>query len=254
MGTSYAPTNGAGQPGYGNAGSIFGEHRFLEPGHTLQCSSANAQTWSGWGTNLKPAHEPIVLARKKFKRSVARNVQEHGTGALNIDECRVGKAGRWPTNFITDGSEEVEALLPNVQTSAGGKRRKDSGSVNTYGNGIGDKAGVTSIGYAERGSAMRFFYCAKASRKDRNDGLEDVERNGRKTGRNDHATVKPYDLMAYLCRLITPVGGKVLDPFMGSGSTGKAALLQGFGFIGIERDPHSFDIACARIAAIQGIK
>lgn len=289
MGESYEPTSGAGIQGYRNAGSIFGEHRFKGPGHQLKLSSSDARTWSGWGTNLKPAHEPIVLARKKFVGSVARNVLEHGTGALNIDQCRVGSSGgtyrshqadypvnddgktqrdhwarsghnvlsadvgRWPANLITDGSAEVAALFPYVRTSAGGKRRKDSGSVNAYGKGIGDKAGVTSIGYDEAGSAMRFFYCAKASSKDRNEGLEDVERDGQTTRRNNHPTVKPSDLMAYLCRLITPVGGMVLDPFMGSGSTGKAALMQGFRFTGIERDPSSFDIACARIAAIQGI-
>jgi len=187
--------------------------------------------WQGWGTALKPALEPITVARKPLVGTVAANVLEHGTGALNVDGCRVGRdtddvsgwsqtgskasanramsggnyardakpdaAGRWPANLIHDGSEEPCALL---------------------------------------GDAARFFYCAKASKADRGEG-------------NNHPTVKPTDLMRYLCRLVTPPGGIVLDPFMGSGSTGKAALLEGFQFIGIEREQQYLDIARARIKA-----
>jgi transcriptional regulator with XRE-family HTH domain len=187
-----------------------------------------AQQWSGWGTALKPALEPITVARKPFKGTVAANVLEHGTGAINVDGCRVrteqrynppagnkaggnslnisavgmpedadGRtaAGRWPANLIHDGSDEPCALL---------------------------------------GDAARFFYCAKASKADRGDG-------------NGHPTVKPTELMRYLCRLVTPPGGVVLDPFMGSGSTGKAAALEGFRFIGIEREAEYLEIARGRI-------
>jgi site-specific DNA-methyltransferase (adenine-specific) len=191
-----------------------------------------AQQWAGWGTALKPALEPITVARKPFKGTVAANVLEHGTGAINVDGCRVAgvkgvpasprknpnggnaggvygryeppstdtaawdaNAGRWPANLIHDGSDEPCALLSD---------------------------------------AARFFYCAKASKADRGDG-------------NGHPTVKPTELMRYLCRLVTPPGGVVLDPFMGSGSTGKAAALEGFRFIGIEREAEYLEIARGRI-------
>jgi site-specific DNA-methyltransferase (adenine-specific) len=191
-----------------------------------------AQQWSGWGTALKPALEPITVARKPFKGTVAANVLEHGTGAINVDGCRLdggdaealaknwdrhqsssmagtvqyvaqkavdlrgyAPAGRWPANLIHDGSDEPCALLSD---------------------------------------AARFFYCAKASKADR--GAD-----------NSHPTVKPTELMRYLCRLVTPPGGVVLDPFMGSGSTGKAAVLEGFRFIGIEREAEYLEIARGRI-------
>lgn len=191
-------------------------------------ATESARQWQGWGTALKPALEPITVARKPFKGTVAANVLAHGTGALNIDGCRInpgelvpgggnGKAnnggnfageyrgerpkvephtsGRWPANLIHDGSDEPTELL---------------------------------------GDAARFFYCAKTSRKDRGEA-------------NNHPTVKPTDLMAYLCRLVTPPGGVILDPFMGSGSTGKAAMREGFRFIGIEMDEGYFNIAKERI-------
>lgn len=193
-----------------------------------------SQQWQGWGTALKPALEPITVARKPLIGTVAANVLEHGTGALNIDGCRVstsdvlsfgsrelgdgikyGKCkpttegiqhdqGRWPANLIHDGSDEVDGMFPK---SASG----------TF------------------GSASRFFYCAKASKKDRGD--------------NNHPTVKPTDLMRYLCRLVTPPGGVVLDPFTGSGSTGKAAMLEGFSFIGCELSEEYAAIAKERIKA-----
>jgi site-specific DNA-methyltransferase (adenine-specific) len=158
-----------------------------------------AQQWAGWGTALKPALEPITVARKPLIGTVASNVLEHGTGAINVDGCRVD-VERWPANLLHDGSEEVDRLMP--------------------------------------GGEARFFYTAKASKDDRDDG-------------NTHPTVKPTDLMRYLCRLVTQPGGTVLDPFMGSGSTGKAAVLEGFKFIGIERDPSYFEIAKARIGAVE---
>jgi hypothetical protein len=177
-----------------------------------------ARQWAGWGTALKPALEPITVARKPLIGTVAENLLEHGTGALNVEGCRVG--GRWPANLIHDGSEEVVGLLND---------------------------------------AARFFYCAKASAKDRDEGVAGVAggMSGRRDGsmgsitmrKNTHPTVKPTDLMRYLCRLVTPPSGTVLDPFAGSGSTGKAAALEGFRFIGIEREAEYVEIARARIKA-----
>jgi len=219
--------------------------------------------YEGWGTALKPAHEPIVVARKPLsEKTIAKNVLEWGTGGINIDQCRVGTEeietgrggrktgstfnasigkktppaqGRFPANFLHDGSDEVVGLFP----------------------GEDDK------------SASRFFYVAKASKKDRNEGCEELEE--RKTAamagnlvdgqrlsgkgepiktpvrQNHHPTVKPTALMQYLVRLVTPKGGTVLDPFMGSGSTGKACALEGFDFIGIEMNPEYVEIAKARI-------
>lgn len=228
--------------------------------------------WQGWGTALKPAHEPIVVARKPLIGTVAKNVLEHGTGALNIDGCRVptggrplrestaalnsngiygeglngSKAtgatdlGRWPANVIHDGSEEVLAGFP-AQTgkSAGGFTPGSTGAFGKsgiYGGANGEVAARDSTGYGDSGSAARFFYCAKASKKDRNAGAE-----------NNHPTVKPTELMRYLCRLITPPGGVVFDPFTGSGSTGRGAVLEGFHFTGAELDPEYTRIANARI-------
>ena len=232
-----------------------------------------ARQWQGWGTALKPALEPITVARKPLgEKTVAANVLAHGTGGINVDGCRVGTdgatkrsgqadyprkddgtedrsgcwarsghaiesvpQGRWPANLIHDGSDEVVGLT---------------------------------------GDAARFFYCAKASKRDRDEGLDGFAikkaaglpmrsaggdrggegMDGTKTDRlttraNNHPTVKPTALMRYLCRLVTPPGGVVLDPFMGSGSTGKAALLEGFQFIGIEREAEYLEIAKARIEA-----
>lgn len=220
-----------------------------------------AKQWQGWGTALKPAHEPMVLARKPLIGTVANNVLTHGTGGLNIDGSRVGSEGggnscaggdsckcsdkneifgatkhpvkplgefgRWPANFIHDGSDEVVELL---------------------------------------GEPARFFYCAKASKRDRNQGLDGFEakrdHDGRKDGGvggdnprnrtnnaklNHHPTVKPTTLMQYLVRLVTPPNGTVLDPFMGSGSTGKACAYEGFDFIGIDQSAEYVAIAQARI-------
>lgn len=233
-----------------------------------------ARQWSGWGTALKPAFEPVILARKPLDSTVAANVLKWGTGAVNVDGSRVptdpsvddprlggngtwgtknaaknvyaggyagervgsSPLGRWPANFIHDGSDEAVA-------------------------GMGD--------------AARYFYSAKASKRDRDEGLEGMDakpRGLREDGRfnsggrtlvdgewvethsqpqakrNHHPTVKPTALMRYLCRLVTPPGGVVLDPFMGSGSTGKAAMLEGFRFIGIDLSAEYVEIARARIA------
>jgi len=241
-----------GQPGYSltdGKGGLYGEGFGANGTGEGECAitapvTHAARQWQGWGTALKPAWEPIIVARKPLCGTVAENVLTHGTGGINVDGCRVassdhisavtGKAtlcgtrdgydrpwkhdpaalaarqeranvaiekantlGRWPANLIHDGSDEVESLA---------------------------------------GSAARFFYCAKASKADR-----DAD--------NHHPTVKPTALMRYLCRLVTPPGGIVLDPFTGSGSTGKAAVCEGFDFVGIEREAEYVEIARARIAA-----
>lgn len=218
-----------------------------------------ARRWEGWGTALKPAWEPIIVARKPFSGTVAANVLEHGTGALNVDACRV-EGGRWPANLLHDGSEEVVAGFPQANHSTGGRFERSGEGWRT-----GDHA---PSGYADTGSAARFFYCAKASKADRDAGLGDLpeatpgERTGREDGsagitayagtrgpaRNIHPTVKPTDLMRYLCRLVTPPDGVVLDPFMGSGSTGRGAVLEGFRFVGIDVTPEYVEIARRRIA------
>ena len=141
--------------------------------------------------------------------------------------------GRFPANLIHDGSQEVMDLFPETKSNAGTYKRKEADSKNRSSYTIDPPSGkVTSSG--DKGSAARFFYCPKASKKDRDEG-------------NTHPTVKPTALMAYLCRLITPIGGTVLDPYMGSGSTGKAAVSEGFDFIGCELDEDYFNIATARI-------
>jgi DNA modification methylase len=179
-------------------GGLGGERLGQKGGDITIASTPEAKQWEGWGTALKPALEPITVARKPLIGTVAENVLQHGTGAINVDGGRVGE--RWPANFIHDGSEEATDLL---------------------------------------GASARFFYCAKASKADR--------------GENHHPTVKPTDLMRYLCRLVTPPSGIVLDPFMGSGSTGKAAMLEGFAFVGIEREAEYIDIAKARIQSAVGL-
>ena len=207
-------------------GGLGGERLGQAGGNITAPSTDAAKEWQGWGTALKPALEPITVARKPLVGTVAENVLQHGTGAINVDGGRVGKRekeqfigaksgtvnsygnyfyeksgtplpeGRWPANFIHDGSEEATDLL------------KDS---------------------------ARFFYCAKASKADRCE--------------NHHPTVKPTDLMRYLCRLVTPPNGIVLDPFNGSGSTGCAAVLEGFQYIGIEREAEYIAISEKRIEA-----
>ena len=217
-----------------------------------------AQDMQGWGTGLKPCMEPIVVARKPLIGTVVGNVGAFGTGGMNIEKSRTGE-GRWPGNFVHDGSEEVLEAFPD--TKAGGSiRRKTGRSGNLYCYGEMPARSVWN-GYGDSGSAARFFYCAKATRKDRNEGLEDpgpqfkhgttlrkVENT--ETKGNNHPTVKPTELIKWLCGLVTPVGGIVLDPFMGSGSTGKAAIFEGFRFIGIEREIEYVEIATKRIQAV----
>jgi site-specific DNA-methyltransferase (adenine-specific) len=275
-----------------------------------------AKQWEGWGTALKPAHEPIVVARKPIEESnIATNVLKYGTGAINIDECRVeyiseedkksafpggkvtshGKGslagpgdaqdaersefdterndrGRFPANVIHDGSDEVVSQFPNSNGSGSARILKRNVKPNQEGWGMNKHQGdEVLLSNAGTGSAARFFYCAKASKADRDEGLdiqakmpaaaefrpnhmekalqgEDGNPYGRWSPRkNIHPTVKPTELMRYLCRLVTPKNGIVLDPFMGSGSTGKAAALEKFRFVGVEMTKEYFEIAEARI-------
>lgn len=229
----------------------------------------------GWGTALKPAWEPIVLARKPSIGTVAQNRAQYGTGGINIEACRVsvdpvadagqfrtmqrgqrmgdangqvwglskggGDApqvvrpeGRWPANILHDGSDEVLAAFPDAPGQQGDL--KETGRARPTKHAFGDMAPPRAHSARnDAGSAARFFYCAKASGKDRGEG-------------NEHPTVKPTVLMQWLCRLITPVGGVVLDPFMGSGSTGKAAIREGFDFVGVEQSAEYFEIAKRRVA------
>ncbi len=226
------------------------------------------------GTALKPALEPITVARKPLHGTVEANWREHGTGALNTEDCGVGarfsQGGRWPANLIHDGSDEVLAAFPVAPGQQGDLRghSRDRVSLGIYGD-MG--AARDAIARADGGSAARFFYCAKATNVDRDAGLEGFNKSAAgmvsntsgqhltrrdegyqvATRANHHPTVKPTDLMRYLCRLVTPRGGLVLDPFAGSGSTGRAALMEGFQFIGIELDPEYAAIAEARIRAVQ---
>jgi len=226
-------------------------------------STDAAKEWQGWGTALKPALEPITVARKPLIGTVAENVLQYGTGAINVDGGRVGtgddrtsggatgkridadggysggwgfaqdgvkraSGGRWPANFIHDGSDEVLGLFPQSK-STGGTNPSNPNVI------YGKRDSLTYFNYGDSGSAARFFYCAKASKADR--------------GENHHPTVKPTDLMRYLCRLVTPPNGIVLDPFNGSGSTGCAAVLEGFQYIGIEREAEYIAISEKRIEA-----
>jgi len=254
---------------YGQAKRIIGN-----PLMTSSAATDAAKQWVGWGTALKPAWEPIIVARKPLVGTVAENVLRYGTGGINVDGCRVaadwendpskrgfgygvmkqgerGKfaerangewghkdsvqwtpmQGRWPANLIHDGSEEVVGLFPVTRS---GGQNVTSHSRPGF---MGGWSGPGCSGFHDSGSAARFFYCAKASKADRGDD-------------NRHPTVKPTALMRYLCRLVTPPGGVVLDPFTGSGSTGKGAVLEGFRFIGIEREAEYVEIAKARIAAV----
>lgn len=311
MGDAYTPS-GRGRVNYdhGAASAMNGSTTEWLP------SSPEAAAWSGWGTALKPALEPITLARKPLAGTVAQNVIAHGVGAINVDGCRVAvsdpdyarncscdrghdgtrpkdqvgatdirsgggsaASGRWPANLIHDGSQEVLAAFPEApgaQAPVRGTEPTGHGfSGNVYG--APGTQGRKPIDRRDGGgSAARFFYCAKASKSDRDIGLAGFDRrasaasefrpnhaeraaegeDGNPYGRwspqkNHHPTVKPTALMRYLCRLVTPPGGVILDPFMGSGSTGRGAILEGFGFIGIEREAEFFEIAQARIASAQ---
>lgn len=222
-----------------------------------------AQHWQGWGTALKPACEPVVLARKPLTGTVAQNVLDHSTGGLNVDGCRIG------SDWVQGGNGSLgkRAVYGNMNRDPSTATvRQGRWPANVI---LDEEAG--SILDAQTGKEVsRYFYCAKASRSEREAGLEHLDSlratdvTGRKEGsagqdnprsgrrgkgdiRNSHPTVKPIDLMRYLVRLVTPPDGIVLDPFGGSGTTGVAAVLEGRRAIVIEREPEYYEIACARV-------
>lgn len=194
----------------------------------------DARRWSGWGTALKPAHEPICMARKPLAGTVAANVLRYGTGAINVDGCRVQ----------TD--EELRRAVAGWRTEYVGGEQKPINTFDLHPDGIPGRwpANVIHDGSDEATEglrdAARYFYTAKASGEDRDEMIGDVPKNV-------HPTVKPTDLMRYLVRMVTPPGGLVLDPFTGSGSTGRAAMLEGMRFVGCELSPEYAEIARARI-------
>lgn len=304
---SYKATGTARTLTGGNYGG--GGNNQIEREHIYQTAPATpaAQQWAGWGTALKPSMETITMARKPLgEGTVAANVLAWGTGGLNVNGCRVGTStdmnprdfddsrrtapkfsgkfnngqvgqyrngsgivpdGRWPANFVHDGSDEVVGMFPVTTSGGGDKRQKKPSTFNACieGHELGVPVGIGG----DTGSAARFFYCAKASRSEREAGCEGLSlRHGvgtmsgdadgslltgsgnqrDTTARNHHPTVKPIALMRWLCRLVTPPDGVILDPFMGSGTTGAAAMLEGFNFIGIEREPEYIEIAQRRIA------
>jgi hypothetical protein len=241
-----------------------------------------ARAWQGWGTALKPAFEPIVVARKPLVGTVAANVLARGTGALNIDASRIGAAegdyahtgndnrtergaiygaderagkqvkphdaGRFPANVILDESQAaaLDEQSGTLKSGTGAvKRASASDTGGNRGAALGAEsrpAGTEMVSYGDVGGASRFFYCPKAPKSERPvvDGVA-------------HPTVKPLALMRYLVRLVTPVGGVVLDPFLGSGTTMEAAILEGFRVTGIEREPSYVPLILARIARAEGV-
>jgi len=229
--------------------------------------SPEAQQWKGWGTALKPANEPIVLARKPLsEKTVAENVLKWGTGGLNIDGCRLNtlprKTGTKPTSDKPTGTGNTL-----VGSSKNRQAKYDMLNKGRFpANVILDEEAGKLLDEQHKG-ASRFFYCAKASKKERNMGLEDMpevisndgrdktlasgnmpHNRGNVPKKNHHPTVKPVKLMEYLIKLVTPPEGIVLDPFLGSGTTAIAALNTGRYFIGIEKEKKYVDIAKKRIA------
>lgn len=309
---------GAGSANTESLGEFRAEYAATAP------ATAPATAWDGWGTALKPAHEPIVLARKPLGMTVAACVLQHGTGALNVDGCRVSTdddlnggayspgdrerggaawgngsgggvmrgaagnfsqpSGRWPPNVLMSHDPGCNGTCaPGCPVAELDRQSGEAGGG--FGvRGSGPLDGRTSfalpgqgqvVGFGDAGGASRFFpifrYVAKPARSERDAGLHDLEAKsggdatdredgsaglrspragaGRNGGaRNHHPTVKPVELMEWLCRLVTPKGGTVLDPFLGSGTTGMAAVRMGFDFIGIEREAEYVELATRRIA------
>lgn len=301
---------GTGNPGKNNNGACVGftsKNQYEDGTYDIKIAQ---NEYAGYGTCLKPAYEPIIMARKPVEGTVADNMLKYGVGGINIDECRVGEEtisihnapvgtfaggvrergsdtnsyrdsqGRFPANVITDGSDEVKTNMPNTKANGG--------NLTTY-KFQDSKEGKLSFGQNEKplqrletdyiapcdeGSACRYFYCAKASKKDRDEGLDNFEsvkinltqnggnrkENGKSilenpniSKKNIHPTVKPTELMQYLVRLVAPKGAVVLDPFCGSGSTGKACMYENternanYKFIGIEMTEEYLPIIVARI-------
>jgi hypothetical protein len=266
--------------------NMDGTTNFVDRNITAPITDA-AKQWDGWGTALKPAHEPIVLARKPLDGTVANNVLTHGVGALNIDATRVGNetvtttngkgfagsfegginnnggtqhVGRWPANFIHDGSDEVLELFPEAKGGAYPAKRGQAVAT-SFASGQETEGGYRAMG--DSGSAARFFYCAKASRTERNTGLDGLPAdkpvfgdhggtyqglsNSKLPQANFHPTVKPLALIHYLIKLVTPPGGTILDPFLGSGTTAVAATQLGHPWIGCELTPDYWPIIEARV-------
>ena len=253
-----------------NPNSTTGDHAYTAP------ATDDARQWQGFGTSLKPAYEPIIVARKPLIGTVVANVLKHGTGAINVDGCRVPgepspsaamrasgrvpssckpgeygntiqnrinperwqmakpgeQLGRFPANIIHDGSEEVLAVFPDTKSGKPGTMRKGTNEGFAYG-AESRPPGTPMTGFGDSGSASRFFYCAKAKKSERRD--------------SKHPTIKPLSLMQYLVRLVTPPGGTLLDPYMGSGTTIEAAKLEGFSAIGIDNSEESVADTKARI-------
>lgn len=255
---------GQGVSGLKQAGSFAGEYDGGRVDSLITAPATEAaKKWDGWGTALKPAVECWWLLRKPLaEKTVAANVLKWGTGALNIDECRVegreridygltnsvrsmkntygkpnakadfdGTKGRWPANLIHDGGDEVLDGFPDSSTT--GVRRKPDREQQKVG-ATPFTRGKDAPEYTDSGSAARFFYCAKPSKKERGEN-------------NKHPTVKAVKLMRYLCKLVCPPNGAILDPFCGSGSTGVAAVMEDFSFIGIEQNPIDVDVAFERV-------
>jgi DNA modification methylase len=256
-------------------GGLGGERLGIAGGNITAPATPEAEAWNGWGTALKPAFEPVVVARRPLIGTVAQNVLEHGTGALNIDACRIGRdpddvigwassgsgssenramsgpnfardpkpdaSGRWPANVALDATaaamldEQSGELTSGIMKARTNREARKGGAI--YGQ--DQRNIVAGDTYADTGGASRFFYTAKASRQDRTaGGLAD----------NTHPTVKPTDLMRWLIRLVTPPGGIILDPFGGSGSTGLAARAENVRCILIEREPEYLQIIRDRLA------
>lgn len=287
--------------GHGDANGRYGET--VHSPATAPATDA-AKQWQGWGTALKPAWEPIIMARKPFKQTVAANVQEYGTGAINIDACRIavadpdyaknasgdrghddnrtrsmdfgmtaGKAhdaGRWPANVVLDeeSAEQLDGQTGTLTSGANPTRRGSPKTRNTYGEFEGQKE-CEAVRGVDRGGASRFYYCAKASRTERDAGLDGEKLpllwsagtknpgsfqspNTDRSARNNHPTVKPISLLRWLVRLVTPPGGVILDPFAGSGSTGCAAAVEGFSSALIEREAEYIPIIEKRLAHWRG--
>ena len=291
--------------GSGEHVGVKDSYGYKEAFDTTAPATPEAKQWEGWGTALKPAHEPIVVARKPLDGTVANNVLAHGTGAMNIEGCRVETddgyekqwdkpirtnigapsgsfistgeqhtisiaqnkpSGRFPANFIHDGSDEVLELFPNAKGGAYPAQRGQPVATGFGANSPPTEGGARAMG--DSGSAARFFYCAKANKKERNAGLDALlvkqggamagtankslktgsgnERDGRQ--QNHHPTVKPVALMRYLVRLVTPPNGIVFDPFLGSGTTAVAAILEGFEWSGCEITPEYLPIIEGRVA------
>lgn len=221
-----------------------------------------AKQWQGWGTALKPAMEPITMARKPFKGTVADNVQMYGTGAINIDGCRIPCDELRPKLLSTNALPVKNVFGVSLNGSkSDGLTDAPRWPANVLHDGCDDVL-------RGMGEAARFFYTPKACKEDRDDGcemmearqyshdgrtkpLENAYQRNESEARNFHPTVKPTDLMRYLCRMVTPPGGVVLDPFTGSGSTGRGAVLEVFRFIGCEMDADYIKIAKARIVAAE---